>query len=476
MNSSQQNRFARVQKSKPEVQKNPYLALYGLLKNPFPTSPAIQPNSSDERSNGELYDPSIREQEEQEFDEKFFRAPPGDEAKLGLLRYGGAPYARGQGKSAFLYHLSRKVHEARHEEGADSLAVFLQPQLRPTKKFWQILRLTWKLLSQPVDDGFPVVQLEEVDLSLRAQALVRILDEDVVDSLTGMDKAAVDVLLSSPSKIEEKLAVPWDRLTTEVDRLLQDTGAGTFDSKFQQVLQEANYELALTWDKVVGRWSDYLWRRDGTSVFLNGLSAAIVASGFSRLFIFLDEYEKIFLYQNSRNRSEFLDGLRNSVFDSDTVAARYGLLRVMLVIHPRVIDQVAGTWSRVGLDRFCPIVGPFADQRAVTLNELDEPHLRRLLIGYLDYFRQEHDPRSGSIYPFSEGAFDALITHSQGIAGYFLAYAHFILSSAMRKGSELVDEQVVQEVASERSMEDLDQEVTVALPPSEVDLTVEDED
>jgi hypothetical protein len=146
----------------------------------------------------------------------------------------------------------------------------------------------------------------------------------------------------------------------------------------------------------------------------------------------------------------------------------------MLVIHPRVIDQIAGTWSRVGLDRFCPIVGQFVDQRAVTLKELDVPDLRRLLVGYLDYYREEEDSKRGSIEPFAEDAFSALVDHSQGIAGYFLAYAHFILSSAMKQERTIVNKEVVNAVANERTLEDLDREVSVSLPASDVDLTTEE--
>lgn len=472
-----QNPFARVKKAaKLEPRENPYLRLYGFRKNPFPTSPAIQPNSSDERSDGTLYAPAIRAQEEQEFLGKFFDPAPGDAARLGLLRYGGAPYARGQGKSAFLYYLSKAVHEKRRNEGVDALAVFLQPQLRPTKKFWHILRLTWELLSKPVDSGETKTQLQEVDILLRAQALVRILEDNTVAELTAMDRREADELLSSPSKIQEKLSIPWERLTNEITALLQETSGGMLNPIFRDVLEAVNYELSRTWHDAVGRWSDYRWRRDGTLVFLDGLSAAILASGLSRLFVFLDEYEKIFLYQNSRDRSEFLDGLRNSVFDSDTVAARYGLLRVMLVIHPRVVDQVAGTWSRVGLDRFCPLIGPFAEERAVTLRELDVPELRTLLIGYLDHFREPGDSRYKTIEPFTQQAFDALIEYSQGIAGYLLAYAHFVIAEAVRAEQETVTEDMVRKVGSERPLVELDQEIKLSLPTSEVNLNSNSED
>jgi hypothetical protein len=467
------NPFAHVQESpKPEVKENPYLALYGLHKNPFPTSPAIQPNSSDERSNGELYDPSIRAQEEQEFDEKFFNPAPGDASRLGLLRYGGAPYARGQGKSAFLYHLSKRVHRARRSEGTDALAVFLQPQLRPTKKFWQILKLVWETLAKAVDDEQSLSQLLEADRLLRAQALVRILDPGKITELAALGGDEASQLLSTPKKIEENLGVAWEQVKEQIATLLQETSAGVLNPAFQKALEEADYQLSHIWN-IVGYWSDYRWRRDGTLAFLDGLSAVILASGFSRIFVFLDEYEKIFLYQNSRDRSEFLDGLRNSVFDSDTVAARYGLLRVMLVIHPRVVDQVAGIWSRVGLDRFCPIIGDFANQSAVTLRELDVPELRTLFIGYIDHFREAEDERSGTIFPFSEEAFDALVEYSQGIAGYLLAYAHFILAEAMRSNMGSVAKETVQKVGNEHPLEELDKGISVSLPTSDITLNPE---
>ena len=470
--SKRTNPFARaIEQPAPQAVTNPYQELYDLGQNPFPTSPTIQPMSSDRRSNGELYNSAVRAAEERDFEQKFLNPVPGDEVHLGLLRYGGAPYARGQGKSAFLYYLTRKVHRARREDGNDCLAVFLQPQSRTIKKFWQILRLTWKYLGQPVDSGSPLTQLEEADQLLRAQALTKLLPSKKLQELSALEPAEAARLLNSPQNISETLNIQPTQLAAEIQKLIEMVGGMTINPIFADVLYAAEFSLAKTWS-VVERWSENRWRRDGATALLDGLAAALIASGFRRLFIFFDQYETVFLYQNATDRSEFLDGLRGSIFDADTISARYQFLYTILVIHPKIIDQVSPLWARVGLDRFCPIIGPHADKNAITLCELDVPQLRTLLTGYLDAFRAPEDPQRTSIHPFTKAAFEALVAQSQGIAGYLLSYAHFILAEAMQAKKEEVSEEIVNKVGLERPIETLDTVITsVSLPDSDVDLS-----
>jgi hypothetical protein len=106
------------------------------------------------------------------------------------------------------------------------------------------------------------------------------------------------------------------------------------------------------------------------------------------------------------------------------------------------------------------------------LREFDIRELRELLTGYLDAFRGLDDPHRGTIYPFTDAAFDALVTQSQGIAGYLLSYAHFILVEAMRAGKVEVSDEIVKKVGSDRPLETLDAAATsVSLPESDVDLS-----
>lgn len=43
---------------------------YFLRDNPFPTTPILDPNSDDDRVNGRIYNPHIREAEIRSFDSK----------------------------------------------------------------------------------------------------------------------------------------------------------------------------------------------------------------------------------------------------------------------------------------------------------------------------------------------------------------------------------------------------------------------
>lgn len=461
------NPFAK-RNQQPEA-PHPYLTLYGLKRNPFPTGTAIQPQSDDPRSNGTLYNRSLRSEEEEQFERRFFHAPPGEESRFGLLSYGGRAYSRGQGKSALLYALNQRVHEARLRDGENALTVYLQPQLRPTRRFWQILKLCWRALDLPMGEGQPS-QLQEVDIFLRAQAVTQLLPEEQIAALAAMEPTAARMLLLDRSRITTELHLQQEPLNHEIKQTLIHISNGILSPHFEVLLDAVGYDMARTWAHV-NRWSDLRWSRDGAEVFLDGLASAIVGAGFNRLFIFLDEYEKIFLYQNNQDRGAFLDGLRNSMFDSDTVAARYGLLRMIVFIHPSSLREIAGVWRRVGLDRFLPLSGNYADLNQIRLRDLTPDQLRQLLITYLDFFRADpNDPRRGSIAPFTDEAFSALVSESLGIPGYLLAYAHFTLVKALRAEQSEVGSDIVRTVVSERPRETLDEGSSLSLPASDIEL------
>lgn len=468
--SNPRNPFVRATRA-PELGSgiNPYQELYGLVHNPFPPFATTQPLNADERVNGTLYDQRLRAEEEREFEHKFLQIASTDAPLLGIITYEqGAPFSRGQGKSVFLYNLTRKIARAR-EEGEDALAVYIRPPTRETRRFWQILRQVIEHLAQPIELGNERTQLDEVDTVLRARALAQILPPAQLDTLAALDALAAQELLGDSSRIERELGVTPQRIATTILQLLHDVSGSTLNPIFEELIHQAHGSLVGTWRRLAA-WSEIRWARDGAGVFLDGIAVAIIAAGYTRLFIFLDDYERIYLYQNSADRSAFLDTLRYVLFDAPTFATRQRLLRMVTFFHPRTLVDIADLWLRAGLDRLCPLDGPDADRCSVALRALDADQLRALLIFYLDRARteSERNQQRGTLEPFTTEAAQTLIEREQFNVGRVLAGAFAALDAAQRGGRPQVDAALIRSVPVEDRPDILGATGSLSLPEPDI--------
>lgn len=468
--SNVRNPFVRaIQTPQPSPGTNPYQELYGLLHNPFPPFSTSQPLNADERVNGTLYDSRLRAEEEQEFERKFWRIAPLDAPLLGIVKYDqGAPFSRGQGKSVFLYNLVRMIGRQR-EQGEDALAVYLRPSIRETRRFWQILRQIIEQLARPIEPTSERTQLEETDSALRARALVSLLSAEQLDELAALEPLAAQELLGDSGRIEHELGVPARHLATTITQLLHEVSGSTLNPIFAELISESGGSLASVWHKLAG-WSEIRWARDGAAVFLDGIAVALIAAGFMRLFIFLDDYERIYLYQNSADRSAFLDTLRYALFDAPTFATRQRLLRIVTFFHPSTIKNIADLWLRTGIDRLCPLDGPDAERCSIALRGLHAEQLRQLLIFYLDHARAggNDDPRRGMLEPFTDTAVQTLIEREQYIAGRVLAGAFAALDAAQRDKRSEVDAELIRRTPIQDAPDIIGQSGSLSLPDPDI--------
>jgi len=86
--------------------------IFNLEMNPFPSSPFVNPESTDARNNGKIYETSIREQEYRAIEENFLKVPQSDSNHLRLGYIMDTSYiGRGNGKTAFLTNLQRKINK-----------------------------------------------------------------------------------------------------------------------------------------------------------------------------------------------------------------------------------------------------------------------------------------------------------------------------------------------------------------------------
>ena len=77
---------------------------YFLKENPFPVTPLLDPSSGDDKVNGRIYNPHIREDEIKSFESKIRQRPP-------LIYIENSVFERGVGKSALLVQQWRQLQK-----------------------------------------------------------------------------------------------------------------------------------------------------------------------------------------------------------------------------------------------------------------------------------------------------------------------------------------------------------------------------
>jgi len=95
---------------------------YNLKDNPFPTTPILDPGSDDDRVNGKIYNPHIREAEILSFESKIRQRPP-------LIYIENSDFERGVGKSALLVQQWRQLQA---QTDVTSIYIRSTERLKPT--------------------------------------------------------------------------------------------------------------------------------------------------------------------------------------------------------------------------------------------------------------------------------------------------------------------------------------------------------
>lgn len=235
------------------------------------------------------------------------------------------------------------------------------------------------------------------------------------------------------SKLLSDARIDPQRWRREAEEQLLRISPLTQGNQFVRDLLDRDVSVERTWRawRLQGRAnSDPLWRKHGAEWFANGLVPALVLAGYHRLYLLLDEFEKIYVHQTTRQREEFLDLFRQVFYERDSVAVRRKYVVSVLSIHPSIETYLQSHWQRMGLDGMAPISPTEIARIAVTLGPATPPLMRHLLVTYIDHFRIPGDRHRGAVHPFE----DLALTHVMEKGRYYprntLRYAHLVLQHA----------------------------------------------
>jgi hypothetical protein len=459
---------------------SPYAQLYGLKDYPFPLLALFSATSPDPRRNGTIYDSEFRKSEEERFFRLFVQPVNGDEAvHLGFIRLDPQAGGRGTGKSCFLHRLMERVNSqdwrdwptTPDDPQLNSLAVYLLPEPRKQRQFWQLARLVFEAMAEQD-------LLSCVDVELRAAMFFKLVPYEARSALLRDHQQEASDSLKEPVRflaLMQKAGITAENFNAAVDAELRRIGDEVPDNGFRDVFVKADCSLVKLWRDWSDDYtatSDYTWRKSGVSWLVNGLVPILILANYRRFILLVDEFEKIYSSQTGREREDFLDALRQHFYERDSVASRLSFITTVLTIHPSMDVYLSKEWSRVGLDNIAPLSPDRLDQIAVKLGHSDSESLKHLIITYLDYYRVDGDKNKGKLYPFSEDAFQPVFSAARFYPRGVLWYAHQIIGKALKEGvAPLITQDYVKrfiETSEKPPLEDV--EPDYGLPKAETDL------
>jgi len=423
----------RLQKTKPEERVTPYQQLYALRENPFPSLALFTQSANDPRRNGTIYDTAFRQGEERRFFQMFLQPSPGDKRlELGFIRLDLQAGGRGNGKSVFLHHLMRRINLKEWQNWPTNpddpnlfaLAVHVLPEPRRQKKFWQFICLIFETL---VNDEIS----KDVNVQIKSAILLSLLKEEQISVLAALPADDFREALLSLEKFQQLLknnGVTYQAFQEELGRQVKAIFPTGVNEEFLEIFLSAGGDLGSLWIELKD-YSDYQWRNKGVDWFLNGLIPVFIVAGYKHFYVLLDEFEKIYMYQNNRERDEFLDDLRQYFYERPSAAVSRQYISTVLTIHPSIDRFLAVNWQRVGLDYLAPLKPGQIEQRSVMLGASTLESLAHLLVTYLDYFRIG-DEHKGTIYPFEADALEPALIAARLYPRGALWYVHAIIQKA----------------------------------------------
>lgn len=410
---------------------------YNLRENPFPSSPFVNPESSDEKTNGRIYEESIRQSELEKVRRNFLEVPQTDPNHLRLGYIEDTSYlGRGNGKSAFIVHLQRSINDdfgLSISNGTNKcFAVRLVPEPGgKTKTFESFVDLFASAILRST-------LVEDALASLRLQAILALdngfdvgsqfaTDAELRKSLNSadwfrqakIDLARVNTLVQDNAYLD--LLPPDFPLRTSLSLWPRITTGSDFEAYFRGLKRGmARYEFVFS-----------------------HLVALFLAADFNGAYVFVDDFERILDFQSERQRRDFALELRSCLFDGLYLNSRIGFYIVLLVLHAGIPRQIGAAWDQSGLEHRAPMSYKGAPPKhVIRFEKITQANMLSLMLKYLDYYRI-NPTNTEDISPFTVDAVTKIAELSELNAAKALKLAYEVLERAADTGLSTIDAEAV---------------------------------
>ena len=429
-------RYLRRPKAQPIICQGRY-EQYGLRENPFPASPFVNPESGDARTNGDIYEPSVRQAEYDKVRRNFLEVALNDPNHLRLGYIADTSYiGRGNGKSAFIVNLQKKINQDFGSSVSNGLnkcfaVMFVPEPSGRTKTFESFVDLF-------VDAIFRTNVIEAALTTLRLEALLALVKD-----------FDIEAHFKDENDLQNKLGSHdwYAKVGVDLRQLTQHI----LSSRFLQSLPR-EFPLSLPpmlWPQIVNQESfaayyQALKRGEPRIEFaFSHLVNLFMAAGFNGAYVFVDDFERIPDFQTERQRRDFARWLRTCLFDGLCTNARTGFYAFILVLHAGVPRLIQGAWEESGIEHRAPIFYKGGTPKhLIQFESIKIEHVFLLLRKYLNNYRTP-DAVSDSLAPFTEEAATKMGELSDLNASKILKMAYEVLERAVDQSLPQIDVEFV---------------------------------
>ncbi len=397
---------------------------YNLSENPFPSSPFVNPESTDARANGQIYEELIRQSEYEKIRHSFLEVPQSDPNHLRLGYIEDTSYlGRGNGKSAFIVNLQKRINKDFGFSVSGGInkcyAIRLEPEPGgKTKTFESFVDLfAAAILCSPfIEDALASLRLQTIltinqDFDLGAYFKT---DDELRTSLVSEEwfkQAKIDVGQVNQLVIENPYLrnLPTDFPLFSTISLWPKLAKATDFEKYYKELKRGRPRYDFVFSHLV---------------------ALFLAAGFNGVYVFVDDFERIPDFQSERQKRDFALELRSCLFDGLYLNARVGFYNVLFVLHAGIPRLMQAAWEQSGLEHQAPMSYKSGiPTHIIRFEKITFPDTLSLLRKYLNYYRMNPTDHE-DLRPFTREAVERIAELSELNASKTLKMAHDVLERA----------------------------------------------
>lgn len=432
---------------------------FNLTENPFPSAPTVNNLSDDKRINGDIFETEIRKKEYEQVEENFLKQANSNpnHVRLGYIMELGY-VGRGNGKSAFLVNLQRKINRDYcldiSNEVNKCFAVYLLPKPQgQDKTFGNFTDLIFQAIleSTIINNCLAILRYEAIShVYPEHNALQDSSDSNLVVNLNsakwyeaqGLDpRRIMDHVYKNEylQQMSPDFPLYGNRNQLFMDIVTQEDFANYYNL---DILKKPNERLEFVFTDLVRFFQ---------------------AAGFNGAYILVDDFERIIEFQTAQKQFDFALQLRACVFDGNYSSAKYGFYNFLIVLHAGVQRMMNTAWTKSGMDHRVPIAPSGASKHIIEFEKLNPQHAILLVEKYLSEYRiTSATVMNQPLFPFTQEAVRVIGEKSEYNASRILKMAYMLLDKAADENQDIIDEDFVsamregQENSSERGASTLE--------------------
>ncbi|RXK86189.1 hypothetical protein [Filimonas effusa] len=413
---------------------------YLLNENPFPSQAILNKDSTERKFNGSIYEPEIRSVEWEKMLTNFIKVPQNDlnHQRLGFI-LDSSYIGRGNGKTAFLLNLTKKINEEYCLDLSDNVnkcfAIYFQPESGgKTKSFDNFVDILFTAIidSNIISNALAILRIEAISTLLNSSTFLESFtdENEIVAKFNNKD------WFSSKERNEI-----FECSKTDIGKqILKNSHLQGISSDFP-LYKEAHLVLTsiVTQKEFIEYFNSLKKGKDRMDFIFTDLVNVFLAAGFNGAYLFVDDFERIPDHQSAIQKKDFVTQLRTILYDGLYLNSKIGFYNIILALHAGVPRILQDAWGLSGLEQRVSLNPSIDNPRHMILfDKINEVHAIMLIQKYLSEYRTSDSGKPLS--PFTEGAVRQIGLTAEFNAAKILQMAYNIIENAANDGIEEIDE------------------------------------